>query len=78
MWARRGWVIREGSGGRAGLCFCAWGTRILLHEAPDAYATPTPHAPPGACCPAICTRSASSLCERACGMSFTCRLQRGC
>jgi hypothetical protein len=46
LWARRGCVIREGSGGRAGLCFCAWGKRILLHEAPDAYATPTPPPPP--------------------------------
>ena len=33
-----------------------------------------PAPPRAACCPAICTRSAGSLCERACGMSFTCRV----
>ena len=32
--------------------------------------------PPGACFPAIVTRSAGALCERACGMSFTCRHHR--
>ena len=33
-----------------------------------------PAPPRAACCPAICTRSAGSLCERASGMSFTCRV----
>ena len=65
---RGGRVFREGSEGvvHAGLAVLARGVRILLRG--------TTH--PGACFSAIVTRSAGSLCERACGMPFTCRHQR--
>ena len=57
------------------VCACAWGTHIATrHHTPN-----TRHPPgrlPGACFPAIVTRSAGALCERACGMSFTCRHHR--
>jgi hypothetical protein len=62
----------EELGGRARLCLRAGYAYCYTR-----HHTPT-RPPPGACCPAICTRSVGSLCERACGMSFTCRITASC
>ena len=71
-------MFREGgAGGTRRSVLCAWArTPVYATRLRHAYAPPPPPPPAPAAQPS-CTRSAGALCERACGMSFTCRHQRG-
>jgi hypothetical protein len=68
------WVIREKSLGAVHVCACARGTHIAIRGTTRLRAPPLA---PAAQQSAL-GLSARSGCERACGMSFTCRITASC